>query len=340
MSAATSSTRFLLARAGLRSDALMHVVSQRDTGALNPVCGAHPVRGKVVHTWERPTMDLAALCSDCASIAAGIRGVESVEQGLAVFLGGADDAPTMRLVEVAVDAIRSSGDLRDPGDELVRSVSANGVVVPLVGRHTRAGLTLVSGGRRLAAARAAGVVTVPMLVRDIDGQQAVIDRLLENLHREDLDPIAQARAYVDALGMLEVTHEALADGLGVSRPRVSNTIRLLELPDHLKDHIAAGRMTAAHGRALLRLNGHQQAQDELADEILAGMTSKDAETAARRSAVPAAGVPLADVAELLAGLLDATVKVTAGAQRSRFVIEVPNDEADRIIGLLGAPSVV
>lgn len=341
MSASTSTVRFLLARAAVRADALMHVVSQRDSGFLNPVCGAHPIRSRKISEWERPPADLTALCGDCASITAGIRGVDTVEQGLAVFLGGSDDVPTVRLLEVAPDAIRTAQPLRDAGDELVASVAANGVVTPLSARRTRTGLVLVSGGRRLAAARLARLESVPVIVRDVDEQHAVIDQLLENLHRLDLDPIAQARAYVEAIGMLEVTHEALADGLGVSRPRVSNTIRLLELPDHLKDHVAAGRMTAAHGRALLRLNGRPEAQDELAEEILAGMTTKDAEAAARRAAVPhgSGTVPLVDVAQLLAQLLDAKVRVTAGAARSRFVIDVPNDEANRILAVLGAPAV-
>jgi ParB family chromosome partitioning protein len=319
----------------------MHVVSQRDFGFLKPVCGAHPIRSRKISEWERVPADLSALCGDCASIAAGIRGAETLEQGLAVFLGGTNDLPSVRLLEVAPDQLRTELPLRDAGDELVASVKANGVVAPLTARRTRAGLVLVSGGRRLASARAAGLATVPVIVRDLDEQQAVIDRLLENLHRLDLDPIAQARAYVDALAALEVTQEALADGLGVSRPRVSNTIRLLDLPEHLKEHVAAGRMTAAHGRALLRLNGRPEAQDALADEILAGMTTKDAEAEARRAAAPSivGAEPFVDVAQLLAALLDAKVRVTAGAERSRFVIEVPNADVGRILSVLGAPAV-
>lgn len=117
--------------------------------------------------------------------------------------------------------------------------------------------------------------------------------------------------------MLEVTHEALVAGLGVS----------------LEAHVATGRMMAGHGRALLWLNGHLEAQDELADEIVAGMSTKDAQAAARLAAAPVPDVPMADVALLR----DAEVRVTAGAAQSRFVIDVPNREGGRILAVLGAP---
>ena len=136
-----------------------------------------------------------------------------------------------------------------------------------------------------------------------------------------------------------MSKEALAQGLGISRSAVSNTIRLLELPEHLREHIAAGRITAAHGRALLRLNGDQESQDELADQILTGdMTTKDAELAARRASAPATAAPLVDVAALLAGLLDAKVKVTAGGERARIVIDVADSGLARVLAQLGLAS--
>ncbi|TDS79512.1 ParB/RepB/Spo0J family partition protein [Amnibacterium kyonggiense] len=313
----------------------MHVVSQRDSGFLNPVCGAHPIRSRRISEWDGVPADLSALCADCASVAAGIRGVETVEQGLDMFLGGSQAAPSVRLLEVAPATIQTECPLREAGDDLIASVATNGVVAPLVARRTTTGLLLVSGGRRLAAAQAVGLATVPVLVRDIDEQQAVIDGLLENLHRQDLNPIAQARAYVDALGMLEVTKEALADGLGVSRSALSHTVRLLALPDHLKDHIAAGRITAAHGRALLRLNSQPEAQDALADEILAGLSTRNAELAARRSAAPAAAPLLPDVAQLLAALLEAEVRVRAKGDSTEITIVVAHDDRSRVLELLG-----
>lgn len=322
---------------------LAHLAARRNTGTWVSRCGRQ-IRGQQILEWQGEAAGVQAVtlgddfCEECRAEA--IRTAGTIADGVAILLNldPADDSAP-QLLEVPVDSITADGPGRDPGKELIVSVHENGVVTPIVARRTDSGLRLVSGSRRLAAARAAGLTTVPTIIIGADEHRTAVDRLLENLHREDLDPIAQACAYVEALGVLEVTHEALADGLGVSRPRVSNTIRLLELPNHLKAHAAAGRITAAHGRALLRLNGHPEAQDELADEILAGMTTKDAEAAARRAAAPVPGVPMADVAQLLSQLLDAKVRVTASAERSRFVIDVPIGEANRILVVLGAPAV-
>lgn len=182
------------------------------------------------------------------------------------------------------------------------------------------------------------------MIRTLGDEHATIGRLLDNLPREDLDPIAQGRAFQDALEQLEVSKEALAQGLGISRSAVSNTIRLPELPElpeHLREHIAAGRITAARGCALLRLQDDPTSQDELADQILAGdMTTKDADAAARRTAKPAAANPFVDVAGLLAQLLAAKVAVTVRGDRTRFVIEVSGDaDRDRLLAQLGAAKV-
>ena len=283
MSAPTTSVEWLLARAAMRTTGLLHVVSQRNSGALNPICGARTISSEKIEKQYRLD-DVALLCEGWGTIATSMGG--TVMDGVAHILGlSTAGAPTARLLEVPLATINVDCALRDPGDELVNSVATNGVKTPIDVRRTTMGLQLVSGSRRLAAARAAGLTTIPAIVRDLDDQQTTIDALLANLHRQDLNPIAQAQAFVDALTVLDVTQDALADGLGISRPQISNTVRLLQLPDHLKDHIAAGRVTAAHGRALLRLNDNPDAQDELADQILNdGMTTKDADAVARRTA--------------------------------------------------------
>jgi ParB family chromosome partitioning protein len=342
MSAPTVAVRRALAQAGDKG--LAHLAAQQNTGTWISRCGRQ-VRGQDIRIDAGPAAGAHAehlgdrFCTDCRTDAIAVAG--NIVDGVAVLLSldPAEDS-VAQLFEIPLTAIRVDGASRAPGDDLVESIRSNGVMTPIAARRTPTGLHLVSGTRRLAAAQLAGLETIPTIIHTLDDEHTTINRLLDNLHRQDLDPIAQAIAYQDAVEQLEVSKEALAQGLGISRSAVSNTIRLLELPEHLREHVAAGRMTAAHGRALLRLNGDPASQDELADQILAGdMTTKDAELAARRASAPPAAVPLVDVASLLAGLLDARVKVTSGAERSRFVIEVPNAEANRILGILGAPAV-
>lgn len=337
MSAPTATVEYLLARAALRAG-LMHLVSRRNTGALNPVCGANPVRSSEIQEWTAVPADLSALCADCAALAMNLPGVDLLEQGLATFLGGSDAPTVLRLLEVPVDAIALEGVPRLAGGALVASVRRDGVVQPVVVRRTPAGLQLVSGRRRLDAARSAGLATIPAIVRELDDEQTMIGRLVENLHRQDLDPIAQAHAYADAMSTLALTQEALADRIQISRTQVANTVRLLGLPPHLQELLATGLLTAAHGRALLRLNGRPDEQDTLADQIVAeSMTTKDTDAAVRRIAVPAPVDPaLAEIALSLKALLEARVKVTTITDGTRITIDVADAQrAAHVLEQLG-----
>ncbi|MBW4033045.1 MAG: ParB/RepB/Spo0J family partition protein [Acidobacteria bacterium] len=314
MSTATSSLQFLLARAAVRSDALMHIVSRRDTGLLNPICAAHPIRSQKIDEWTTAPADLTALCTDCAAIAGGIKGVSSIEVGIAVFLGAdSTGAPVALLTEVPITMIdlpaaharRSPDDI----DDLAASVTERGVVTPVTLRRAGARFEVIDGARRVAAAHIAGHTTVPALVRDTTERDALIHGLLANMHRTDLNPIDQAHAYVHAIEALNCNSKAeLGRLLGISREKVSNTIRLLDLPEEEQARIAAGDLTAEGGRKLL---------------------------AAPRSAPER----LTDVADLLAQLLTAKVKVTASGGRTRIVIDVADADADRILGQLGETAV-
>lgn len=343
MSASTVAVRRAIAQAGEKG--LAHLAAQQNTGTWISRCGRQ-VRGQDIRVDAGPAAGAHAehlgdrFCADCRRDAIAVAG--NVADGVAVLLSlDPSDDSVAQLFEIPLAALRTDGAQRTPGEDLVESIRNNGVMTPVIARRTPLGLRLISGTRRLAAAQLAGLETIPTVIRTLDDEHATIGRLLDNLHRKDLDPIAQGRAFQDALEQLEVSKEALAQGLGISRSAVSNTIRLLELPQHLREHIAAGRITAAHGRALLRLQDDPTSQDELADQIFAGdMTTKDADAAARRAATPAAATPLVDVAGLLAQLLAAKVAVTVRGDRTRFVIEVSGDaDRDRLLAQLGAAKV-
>ena len=147
-------------------------------------------------------------------------------------------------------------------EELSHSVREFGLLQPIVVRETRPGgrsYELIMGERRLRAARAAGLETVPAIVRDTTDDAMLRDALLENIHRVQLNPLEEAAAYQQLLEEFGATHEELASKIGRSRSQVTNTIRLMKLPVKVQTRVAAGVISAGHARALLGLPGRRGA---------------------------------------------------------------------------------
>ncbi len=152
--------------------------------------------------------------------------------------------------------------------ELTHSIREFGVLQPVVVRADADGYELVMGERRLRAAAAAGLETIPAIVRSTSDDAMLRDALLENIHRAQLNPLEEAAAYQQLLEEFGTTHDELAQRIGRSRPQVSNTIRLLNLPLAVQRRVAAGVLSAGHARALLGLDDANE-QDELAGRIVA-----------------------------------------------------------------------
>jgi ParB family transcriptional regulator, chromosome partitioning protein len=138
-------------------------------------------------------------------------------------------------------------------DELKESILQHGILQPLIVRKSIKGYEIVVGERRYRAAKEAKLKTVPAVVRDLTEQQMMEFALLENLQREDLTPIEEARAYQALIDHLNITQEELAKRLGKSRPHIANHIRLLSLPKDVQQLITDGILSMGHGRALLGL---------------------------------------------------------------------------------------
>ncbi|HKV46137.1 MAG TPA: ParB/RepB/Spo0J family partition protein [bacterium] len=139
-------------------------------------------------------------------------------------------------------------------DELVASVRKHGIIQPIVARPSDGGYQVVAGERRWRAAQAAGLPTVPALIREISDREALEVALIENLRREDLNPIERARACRRLASEFGLTQEGVAEAIGGSRSSVANTLRLLELPQEVQQSIGHGRLTEGHGRALLAVS--------------------------------------------------------------------------------------
>jgi len=236
--------------------------------------------------------------------------------------------------------------------ELVASITEVGVLQPVVVRQT--GLSsyeLVMGERRWRAAQAAGLDLLPAIVRETPDDALLRDALLENLHREQLNPLEEAAAYQQLLEEFGATHEELARRVGRSRPQISNTIRLLNLPAAVQRRVAAGVLSAGHARALLGL-GDSDAQERLATRIVAeGLSVRaveelvsvgDAPPPTRAPRRPRAQPPeAAAVASRLSERFDTRVKVEVGRVKGRITIEFGGSaDLQRILNTLeaGPPS--
>ncbi|WP_309108682.1 ParB/RepB/Spo0J family partition protein [Arthrobacter sp.] len=271
------------------------------------------------------------------------------------------DVPGARFAEIPVTDIhpnrkqpRSVFD-EDDMAELIHSVREIGVLQPIVVRaSTEEGgepYELVMGERRWRAVQAAGLATIPAIVRDTTDDDLLRDALLENLHRSQLNPLEEAAAYQQLLEDFGTTHEQLADRIGRSRPQVSNTLRLLKLPPLVQRRVAANVLSAGHARALLSLPD-AAAMERLAQRIVAeGMSVRATEEAVTLHREPAAqsknNIPrpgarherLDYLASSLSDRLDTNVKISLGARKGRVSIEFASvEDLNRIMDVLAPGS--
>jgi ParB family chromosome partitioning protein len=209
-------------------------------------------------------------------------------RGLEVLLGGAD--ATTELAQIPVGAIRANQ--RQPRRKfdadglagLTESVRSQGVVQPVVVRPLTGGAyELIAGERRWRAARAAGLATVPALVRETDDRESLLLALVENVAREDLSPIEEARAYVTLMDEFGLSLGEVAERVGRSKPAVSNRVRLLELPDDVLGLVERGTITEGHARAVLSVPDNEGRRALARRIVRRGLSVRAAEQAARWS---------------------------------------------------------
>jgi ParB family transcriptional regulator, chromosome partitioning protein len=228
--------------------------------------------------------------------------------------------------------------------ELAESITAVGLLQPVVVRKLAPGrYELIMGERRLRASQLAGVDVIPAIVRDTTDDDMLRDALIENLHREQLNPLEEAAAYQQLLDDFAATHEELARRVGRSRPHISNTIRLLNLPPAVQKRVAAGVLSAGHARALLGVDD-PVAQEQLAHRIVAeGLSVRAVEEIValgvrpgKGPRAPAAKAPVApglkDLADRLSDVFDTRVKVELGQRKGKIVVEFASlDDLERIV---------
>lgn len=235
--------------------------------------------------------------------------------------------------------------------ELTHSVREFGVLQPVVVRplpDEDGAYELVMGERRYRASQAAGKEKIPAIVRTTADEDMLRDALLENIHRAQLNPLEEAAAYQQLLEEFGVTHDELAKRIGRSRPQVSNTIRLMNLPVAVQRRVAAGVLSAGHARALLGLE-ESDVQDELAARIVAeGLSVRATEElvalqqaghgpkkTARRQSFKLTVPKLAELGDNLSDVFDTRVKVDLGRSKGKITVEFASiDDLERIVALM------
>lgn len=231
-------------------------------------------------------------------------------------------------------------------NELIVSIKEVGILQPPVVREKSGRYELIMGERRYRAAKAAGLKKIPVIIRNTPDNQLLRDALIENIHRSNLNPLEEGAAYSQLLTDFNCTHEELAEKLGRSRPLISNTIRLLNLPASVQRKVAAGVLSAGHARALLGLTDGAEIE-KLANRIVSeGLSVRATEeaiatfTGSKKSGKKSGGARTHTGAtltaeELLSDYLDTRVKVEAGKGKGKIVIEFSGTEdLQRITGLI------
>ncbi|SDR93851.1 chromosome segregation DNA-binding protein [Paraoerskovia marina] len=259
--------------------------------------------------------------------------------------------PGATFAELGIDAIhpnaRQPRTVFDEGelDELIGSIRQIGVLQPIVVRADGDGYELIMGERRWRASRAAGLDTIPAIIRSTDDADMLRDALLENLHRAALNPLEEAAAYRQLLDDFGCTHEELASRISRSRPQISNTLRLLKLPPLVQRRVAAGVLSAGHARALLSLDD-PAAAEQLAQRIVAeGLSVRATEEIValgglddKPKRAPRAGQRIQAIEDLSSRLSDrfeTRVKVNLGKNKGRLTVEFASvEDLNRILDVM------
>ena len=231
-------------------------------------------------------------------------------------------------------------------NELITSIKSIGILQPPVVRKVGEGrYELIMGERRFRAAKAAGLTSIPVIIRQTPDNELLREALIENIHRSNLNPLEEGAAYSQLLSDFGCTHDELAIKLGRSRPLISNTIRLLNLPEAVQRRVAAGVLSAGHARALLGLTDGAEIEKLAARIVAEGLSVRATEeiiatakpgskSTKKPSTKGVSGAGLA-AAELLSDYLDTRVSVEAGKGKGKIVIEFAGSEdLQRIVDLI------
>jgi ParB family chromosome partitioning protein len=218
-------------------------------------------------------------------------------------------------------------------EELIASIKEIGILQPPVVRQTKPGkYELIMGERRFRAAKAAGLTSIPVIIRQTADNELLREALIENIHRSQLNALEEAAAYSQLLTDFNCTHDELAVKLGRSRPLISNTIRLMNLPSSVQQKLASGVLSAGHARALLGINDSSSIEKLAARIVSEGLSVRATEeiissgapkgqSTKKPKGVKSASPELQEIADQIGDALDTRVTIQGSAKKGTIVIE-------------------
>ena len=268
-------------------------------------------------------------------------------RGLSALIPDAPAVPSAseRALEIDIDLLRPNRDQprttmdESKIEELARSIKSNGIIQPIVVRKADHGYEIIAGERRWRAAQRAGLLKVPVVVRDIPEERLLAAALIENIQREDLNPIEEAQAYRRLTEEHHLTQDQIAEAVGKDRSSVANYLRLLKLPTEVKSNLSAGALSMGHARALLGLSDEGE-QLRLAREVVAkNLSVRETETLVKKGPQPPAAnrdetpkdVHTRAAEEKLRFALGTRVRIARTGKGGRIEIDFQNeDELQRL----------
>ncbi len=226
--------------------------------------------------------------------------------------------------------------------QLAESIRQHGIVQPIIVQKEADIYRIVAGERRWRAAKIAGLKKLPVIIKDFSSKQYVEIALIENIQREDLNPIEEAEAYERLINEFEMTQEEVASTIGKSRPAIANAIRLLSLDDKIKDFVATGQLSSGHARALIAI-GDVEARNKIAEEVIKeSLNVRDTEKIVQRIQKKAKkpkkkelDCELVEIQDKLKNILGTKVKLVTGNKKGKIIIEYySNEELERILEIM------
>lgn len=228
-------------------------------------------------------------------------------------------------------------------EDLANSIKEHGVIQPLVVRKVENGYEIVAGERRWRAAREAGLTEVPCVVRELTDEQNMLFAIIENMQREDLNPIEEAEGLQRMITNFGMTQSEISKSVGKSRPYITNSLRLLKLPEEIKDMMVDGSLTTGHGRALITIEDEEKAVEIAKKVVKDGLSVRNIEELAnekkKKRGKPAKRAPKSPdvllVERELKGIFGTKVNLNTAGNKGVIEIEYySKEEANRIIEML------
>ena len=218
-------------------------------------------------------------------------------------------------------------------EELAASIKSHGVIQPIIVKKVNDRYIIIAGERRYRASRIAGIKTIPCIIKDYTDQEISEISIIENLQREDLNPIESARAIKNLIDSYNITQEEVADKIGKSRPAVANTMRLLRLPEGIINLIEGNKISAGHGRALLAVEDPVK-QKEIAVEIIEkGLSVRDVENYIKNinkpkiiSKKPEKSLEIKDFEKKLKNIFATKAQIKGDDNKGKIIIEYYNKQ--------------